>query len=130
MPLGFVALILLVSGPSMVIAWLKLRQRNLGPLLDANGWAVNGRVKINIPLGAALTSTATLPKGAERAMKDPYAPKKPLWPWILLVLLLLGGVAFGLHKAGYLKKWIPALYPEASAESSPAKTESAPSQGR
>ena len=35
-----------VSGPSMLIAALKLRQRNLGPILDANGWAVNGCVRI------------------------------------------------------------------------------------
>ena len=43
MPLGLLALMLLISGPSMLLAWLKLRQRNLGPLLDANGWAINGR---------------------------------------------------------------------------------------
>src|SRR5262249_54282119 len=37
MPLGIIAVLLLISGPSMLIAWLKLRQRNLGPILDANG---------------------------------------------------------------------------------------------
>src|SRR5690606_10306451 len=29
-------LVLIVSGPSVLIAWLKLRKRNLGPILDAN----------------------------------------------------------------------------------------------
>ena len=43
---GVVALVLLISLPSIVIAWLKLRQRNLGPLLDANSWAVNAKAKI------------------------------------------------------------------------------------
>ena len=52
--------------PSMVIAWLKLRQRTLGPILEGNGWAVNGRVMINIPFGSALTDVATLPPGAKR----------------------------------------------------------------
>ena len=33
MPVGFVGLLLLISGPSMLVAWLKLRQRNIGPLL-------------------------------------------------------------------------------------------------
>lgn len=70
MPLGLVALILLISGPSIVIAWLKLRQRNLGPLLDANGWAVNAKAKINLPFGRSLTSAARLPKGAGRDMTD------------------------------------------------------------
>jgi hypothetical protein len=37
MPLGVAALILFISGGSMAVAWLKLRQRNLGPLLDAGG---------------------------------------------------------------------------------------------
>jgi hypothetical protein len=51
MPLGVVAFILAISGPSMLIAWFKLRQRNLGPILDANGWAVNAKAKLNIPFG-------------------------------------------------------------------------------
>jgi hypothetical protein len=55
MPLGLLAVILGISGPSMLIAALKLRQRNLGPILDANGWAMNGRVKVNIPFGTSLT---------------------------------------------------------------------------
>jgi hypothetical protein len=65
-------MVLLVSGPSMFIAWLKLRQRTLGPILDATGWAVNGRVKVNIPLGASLTARAVLPPGASRSLADPF----------------------------------------------------------
>ena len=52
------------SGPSVLLAFLKLRQRTLGPMLEANGWAVNGRVKVNMPLGAALTELKTLPAGS------------------------------------------------------------------
>jgi len=47
---GALGLLLAISGPSMLIAWLKLRQRNVGPILDANGWSVNALAKINIPL--------------------------------------------------------------------------------
>jgi hypothetical protein len=64
--------VLLVSGPSMLIAWLKLRQRTLGPLLDASGWAINGRIRINLPLGTALTDVAALPRGARRSLEDPF----------------------------------------------------------
>ena len=63
---------LAISGPSVVIAWLKLRQRSLSPLLEASGWAVNSRVKINIPLGTSLTDRATLPPKARLLLKDPY----------------------------------------------------------
>ena len=83
MPLGVVGLLLLISGPSMLIAWLKLRQRNLGPILDANGWAVNTRARVNVPFGAALTGVATLPPGAERSFEDPFADKKSAWPLYL-----------------------------------------------
>jgi hypothetical protein len=75
MPLILVGLMLLISLPSMLIAALKLRQRTLGPILEGNGWAINGRVKINIPFGAALTRVATLPPGAKRLLEDPYEDK-------------------------------------------------------
>jgi hypothetical protein len=58
------AALLIISGPSMLLAALKLRQRNLGPLLEGTGWAVNGRVKINMPLGTALTDRGVLPPNA------------------------------------------------------------------
>jgi hypothetical protein len=82
LPLAAAGAVLLVSGPSMIIAALKLRQRNLAPILDANGWAVNARVRINIPFGGALTSVAALPPGSERALSDPYAEKSSAPAWI------------------------------------------------
>jgi hypothetical protein len=88
-PIAIAAVMLLISGPSILIAWLKLRQRNLGPILDANGWAVNGRVKINIPFGGALTSVAKLPANAERTLDDPYAEKSHTKTWITLVIVLI-----------------------------------------
>jgi hypothetical protein len=98
MPVGIIGIILLISGPSMLIAWLKLRQRNLGPILDANGWAINGRVKISVPFGTALTDQAALPKNSVRIMGDPYATKKhPLRTWLLVIVALgLAAVAIRL----------------------------------
>jgi hypothetical protein len=71
-PFAVVAALLIISGPSMILAALKLRQRNLGPLLEGTGWAVNGRVKINMPLGVALTDRAVLPQHSSRMTADPY----------------------------------------------------------
>ena len=51
----FVGIILLISGPSMIMAFLKLRRRNLAPVLNANGWAVNADAKISIKFGKVLT---------------------------------------------------------------------------
>lgn len=73
MPLAIFGLLFMISGPSMIMAWFKLRQRNLSPILDANGWAVNTNAKINIAFGETLTMLATLPKGAQRSLRDPFA---------------------------------------------------------
>lgn len=90
MPLGVLGVLLAISGPSMLIAWLKLRQRNMGPILDANGWAVNGRVKVNVPFGRALTAMAVLPPGSKRSLRDPYAEKKRPWKlYVALVVLIV-----------------------------------------
>ncbi|MEZ6038190.1 MAG: hypothetical protein R3F29_11955 [Planctomycetota bacterium] len=111
MPLGFVGLLLLISGPAMVIAWMKLRQRNLGPILDANGWAVNTLTRVNIPLGGSLTGLPRIPEGAHRSLVDPYAPKKSIWPRLLLVLLLLAGTGYVLYRTNLLHKWLPDWVP-------------------
>ena len=93
---GFLLIILgimlIISGPSCFIAWGKLRRRNLGPVLNANGWAVNSNVIVNIPFGRTLTSIAKYPKVK---MEDPYKPKAPLWWRILRWVLLVAVIAFG-----------------------------------
>jgi hypothetical protein len=98
MPLAVVGALLIVSGPSMLLAWLKLRQRTLGPVLDATGWAINGRIRINVPLGAALTHLARLPANAQRTLKDPYedtaAARRRRWTAVVFVLVVLAAAAW------------------------------------
>jgi len=83
------ALMLLISAPAVILAWFKLRSRNLGPILDANGWAVNARARINIPFGTSLTQLAKLPDGAERTLNDPYADKPSRAPYLVAALAVL-----------------------------------------
>ncbi len=80
--LAFAGIMLVISGPAMVLAWLKLRRRNIAPLLNANGWAVNASAKISIPFGITLTEEACYPK---IVLKDPYAKKGlPAWKkWLI-----------------------------------------------
>lgn len=103
MPLAILGLILLISGPSVLLAYLKLRKRNLAPLLDANGWAVNTRAIINIPFGTSLTKLAALPPGAQRSMADPYAEKRSPWRSYLFIMVLLGSLAYLWH-SGYISR--------------------------
>ncbi len=89
-PLAVLGIILAISLPSMCLAYLKLRKRNLGPILDANGWAVNARAKINVPFGGSLTQVAALPPGAQRDLVDPFAEKKRPWgTYIVLAAIVL-----------------------------------------
>jgi len=89
MPLAFSAILLIISGPSMIIAWLKLRKRNLAPLLDANGWAINTRTTVNIPFGKTLTQLAVLPKNSSINYNDPFKKKgAPIWLRFLIGFII------------------------------------------
>ncbi|HUJ25093.1 MAG TPA: hypothetical protein VLW85_03685 [Myxococcales bacterium] len=93
---GIAGAMMAISGPSMALAWLKLRQRTLGPMLEANGWAVNSRVKVGIPLGTALTAIKALPPGSSRSLDDPFEDKRArrrrriTYAVLILVAIALG----------------------------------------
>ncbi len=93
-PLALAALLLVVSAPAVLLAWFKLRSRNLGPILDANGWAINARARINIPFGTSLTQLAELPEGAERSLADPYAEKQRPWKLYFGIAAVVALLAF------------------------------------
>jgi len=103
-PIAVAVIILAISLPSVLLAWLKLRKRNLGPILDGNGWAVNARAKINIPFGTSLTAAARLPENAERSLADPFAEKKSSWKLYLVLAALLAAV-LALWRHGYVARW-------------------------
>ena len=101
--LVLVALMLVISGPAMILAWLKLRKRDLGPVLNANGWAINATSYVNTKFGAGLTKLAKLPK---LTAVDPKARRRARWRrflWIVFLLAVLAVVAcflsckFGWH---------------------------------
>ena len=100
--LVFLGILLLISGPSMLIAWLKLRRRNLAPLLNANGWAVNADTIINVLFGATLTDMAKYPL---LKLKDPYIKESmPAWQkWLIAVLVVavLAVAAWFVYKYAY-----------------------------
>lgn len=82
----FVSIMLLISGPAMIMAWLKLRRRNIAPLLNANGWAVNAASKISIPFGETLTESVHFPK---MKLKDPYKKGMAAWKKVIISIVCL-----------------------------------------
>ncbi|HOY66694.1 MAG TPA: hypothetical protein PLP29_07375 [Candidatus Ozemobacteraceae bacterium] len=124
MPVALLGLLLLISGPSMVMAAIRLRNRNVGPILDANGWAINSRLMMSIAFGGSLTKIAQLPDGARRTLDDPFADAENPWPrriiWLLVLAVIITG-GLKLHRqmkhrkqhAGKAPVTAPALDPKA-----------------
>ena len=94
-----IAIMLVISLPSVFIAWRKLRRRDLGPVLNANGWAVNAAAYVKPKFGKDLTQLVKYPK---LEAVDPEARKKArrrkCITWIIVILLLGGGGYWGWTK--------------------------------
>ena len=93
LPVAIISLMLVVSGPSMILAWMKLRKRNLAPLLNANGWAVNADAIVNVLFGNTLTDQAQFPI---MKLTDPHAKVKKLTKggkWAIAVAAIILGIS-------------------------------------
>jgi hypothetical protein len=111
LPLIVVGIMLAISFPSLVLAYMKLRKRNLGPILDANGWAVNAKAKVNVPFGTSLTGIAKLPAGATVDMSDRYAPKSAFLPKFAIAVIVLACIwSFLNDNQGRLYTWTDGQY--------------------
>lgn len=114
-PMALLCVFIVISGPSMAMAWFKLRRRSLGPLLDASGWAVNTGAPINFTMGGTLTAVGEMPPGAQRSLDDPYGLPARLGhsrarriTISVLALLLLAAAGLGGYWAwkGEAPSWI------------------------
>ena len=92
-PTLIICILLAISGPSMVLAWMKLRKRNLAPLLNANGGAINADAIVNVLFGNTLTEQAQYPIVK---LKDPHAKTKKLTKggkWAIAIAAVILGIA-------------------------------------
>ena len=92
-PTLVICILLAISGPSMILAWMKLRKRNLAPLLNANGWAINADAIISVLFGNTLTEQAQFPMVK---LQDPHAKVKKLTKggkWSIAVAAIILGIA-------------------------------------
>jgi hypothetical protein len=84
---------LVISLPSVFIAWRKLRHRDLGPVLNANGWAINAASYVRGKFAKGMTEVAKFPK---LTAVDPVARRKAAWRkfWCWLFVILLAAFFF------------------------------------
>lgn len=123
-------IMLVISAPSMFIAWRKLKKRDLGPMLNANGWAINAKSLVNIKFGSHLTSLAKFPR---LKAVDPAERRKSRIRTFLWTLLILAALAFGalwfLDKIPFLPRHkaqteqVEQKTEDSSEEAAPAETE-------
>ena len=98
----FAVLLLVISGPSMVMAYMKLRRRNLAPVLNANGWAINSDAMISVLFGRTLTEQVFFP-----VVKLPKVKKVGMATWkkwllaISIIVVVLAVVCVVLHCLGF-----------------------------
>ena len=78
--ISIVALVLVVSLPSMILTWFKLRKRDLGAILNAGGWAVNRPMYFSMKRARAFMKFAL----------------NPMWLSTLLSIALVAGIIWGL----------------------------------
>ena len=92
-------LLLVISGPSMILAWMKLRKRNLAPLLNANGWAINADAIVSVLFGNTLTEQADFPI---LKLKKSGLSKAAKWAIAITAILLgIGAAVLALYLSGF-----------------------------
>jgi len=96
--LGLAMVVLL---PGIFAGFAKIRKRDMSGLLEASGWAINVRMRVNTTMGRFFTHTPHLPKDARKERRDVltkfvkefrHASSQSIRPTtvvLMLVLLLL-----------------------------------------
>ncbi|MFP4380619.1 MAG: hypothetical protein ACLFUS_08975 [Candidatus Sumerlaeia bacterium] len=92
----------LVFVPIILVAWLRLRKRDMTMLLESSGWAINLRLRISPRLGRLFTRDAELPKNAHKENRDlvvllskKWAPRRIKWLRVLLFSFIGVALIYG-----------------------------------
>ncbi len=124
--LGVLAIILVVSGPSVILAWFRLRSRDFAPVLNACGWAINKKMLMPMRLSRVFTHEAVVPSGSNISMEDPYV-QKHTGRNILIALVLLAAIGFWVWK--WHNNWLPESLRRAEPEAEVVESADAAQDG-
>jgi len=94
--------VLLVMLPTSIVAFLKLRGRDLSAILEGSGWAINARMRLTRRQGRSFTQRPAYPKGAKGV-------RRYLWQTLGITLLVLAALAVGGY---FLRRALTGLRPE------------------
>ena len=129
-PLGAVGVIVAIVGafvvPTAILAWVKLRRRDVAALLEGSGWAVNHRLRIERPTAEQFTVRPSLPKGAATRGRDASDGPLPAVLWTLAVVLVLAAVAWQFRDSIATALGSDEAVPTAPEAAAPAEAPAAP----
>ena len=91
--IGVAVAVLLVMVPISLVAFIKLRRRELSAILEGSGWAINARMRLTRKQGRSFTQRPSYPKGAKGVH-----PMR--WGLLVAVVVVLGILVGG----GYMVK--------------------------
>ncbi|MGB2819843.1 MAG: hypothetical protein WBF17_02590 [Phycisphaerae bacterium] len=80
--IGLLIGVLLVVVPTSLVAWLKLRRRDLSAILEGSGWAVNARMRLTRRQSRYFTNRPRYPAGAKGVSRVP-------WRGIVIIAVLI-----------------------------------------
>ncbi|MCK4602316.1 MAG: hypothetical protein KAU28_07605, partial [Phycisphaerae bacterium] len=84
--IGIGIAILAVILPTSIVAFVKLRRRDLSAILEGSGWAINSRMRLTRRQGRSFTHRPRYPKGARGVHRN-------RGKWLLLAVIVAADVA-------------------------------------
>ncbi len=91
-PLAIVAGVVVAAGlvilPTLIVAGLKLRSRDLSAILEGAGWAINARMRLTHRLATQFTHRPAYPRGARGV-------RLYRWRWLIVVAIVLALLSAG-----------------------------------
>ncbi len=95
--IGITIAVITVMGPILLLAWLKLRKRDLSAILEGSTWAINARLRMTHRLSLELTETPPYPKDATGT--PGHHLKFLIYVLIAVLLLGVGAIAYFDYRA-------------------------------
>ena len=85
--------ILAVMTPTLIIALIKLRRRDLSAILEGSGWAINAHMRLTRAQSMYFTQRPPYPEGVHRM-------RRRVLSWIIAIAILAGasGVGWGIYR--------------------------------
>ncbi len=74
--------------PALITGFFKLRARDIGMILEACGWAINGRMRITLKVAKQLMQVGRFSRRSQRTFPE-YAEKRGgLWRWVFYPIFI------------------------------------------